>query len=128
MKIPCRFKETHLLSLCRFYLGDSTLEQVYSYCYLGILVTSTLTWKDHIQQICTKARKLVGILHTWFYTCADTSALRSLYLTCLTGNMLVNFGNLKHIMAFSCWNLCKYLLGRCIGSNVILILIVCLNC
>ena len=38
---------------------------------IGVLVTSTLTWKDHIQQICTKARKLVGLLYRQFSTWAD---------------------------------------------------------
>ena len=46
-------------------------------------MTSTLTWKDQIQQICTKARKLVGMLYRQFSTWADTNTLRCLYLTCI---------------------------------------------
>ena len=64
-------------------LGDYTMEQVDSYRYLGVLVTSTLTWKDHIQQICTKVRKLVGLLYRQFSTWADIKTLRCLYLTCI---------------------------------------------
>ena len=64
-------------------LGNCMLEQVHSYRYLGILVTSSLTWKEHIKQICTKARKLVGMLHRKFSTWTDTNTLRCLYLTCI---------------------------------------------
>ena len=46
-------------------------------------MTSTLTWKEHIKQICTKARKLVGMLYRKFSTWADTDTLRCLYLTCI---------------------------------------------
>ena len=49
-------------------LGDCALEQVYSYCYLGILLTSTLTWKNHVEQICTKTQKLAGMLYGQFST------------------------------------------------------------
>ena len=55
-----------------------------SYRYLGILVTSTLTWKEHIKQICTKAKKLLEC-----YTgnsplgLTQTADLRCLSLTCI---------------------------------------------
>ena len=64
-------------------LGNCMLEQVHSYGYLGVLVTSSLTWKEHIKQICTKARKLAGTLHRKLSTWADTNTLRCLYLTCI---------------------------------------------
>ena len=46
-------------------------------------MTSKLTWNDHINQICTKARKLVGMLYRQFYTWADTNTLLCIYLTCI---------------------------------------------
>jgi len=59
-------------------LGGITLEQVESYRYLGVLVSSRLTWSDHIEHVCAKARKLVGtkskILPTTFGP-TDTSHL-----------------------------------------------------
>ena len=64
-------------------LGECMLEQVHSYRYLGIMVTSTLSWRDHIQQICNKARKLIGILYRNFSAWADTHTLRCLYLVCI---------------------------------------------
>lgn len=32
-------------------------EMVHSYKYLGVLVSSTLSWSTHIQQICTKGKR-----------------------------------------------------------------------
>ena len=81
--IASRKRQPHLPPPGGLLLGDCILEQVHSYRYLGILVTSTLTWKDHIQQICNKARKLVGMLYRQFSTWADTNTLRCLYLTCI---------------------------------------------
>jgi len=46
-------------------LGGITLEQVESYRYLGVMVSSRLTWSDHIKHVCAKARKLVGMLYSF---------------------------------------------------------------
>ena len=51
-------------------LGGITLEQVESYRYLGVFVSSRLTWSDHIEHVCAKARKLVGMLYRQFYSWA----------------------------------------------------------
>ena len=56
-------------------LGGVTLDQVESYRYLGVLVSSRLTWSDHIEHICAKARKLVGMLYRQFYSWADSNTL-----------------------------------------------------
>jgi len=59
------------------------MERVESYRYLGVHVTSNLTWTEHISQICTKARKLVGMLYRHYSKWADTDTLRCIYLTCI---------------------------------------------
>ena len=46
-------------------------------------MTSRLTWSDHIEQICTKARKLVGMLYRQFYSWADSNTLLLIYRTCI---------------------------------------------
>jgi len=53
-KHPC-------IPLIGLFLGAEIMERIESYCYLGVHVTSNLTWTEHNSQICTKARKLVGI-------------------------------------------------------------------
>ena len=40
-----------------------------------------LTWTDHIKQIYSKARRLVGLLFRQFYNYADPSTITILYLT-----------------------------------------------
>ena len=64
-------------------LGGVTLDQVESYRYLGVLVSSRLTWSDHIEHICAKARKLVGMLYRQFYSWADSNTLLLIYRTCI---------------------------------------------
>ena len=64
------------------HLKREALEHVRSYRYLSILVTETLTWSQHIQQVCSKARKLIGMMYRQFYFWANTSVLRSIYITC----------------------------------------------
>ena len=49
-------------------LAGISLEHVESYLYIGILVTSGLTWFDHIGQIFTKDRKLVDMMYRLFYS------------------------------------------------------------
>ena len=65
------------MGLC---LGSEWLEMVECYCYLGVLVTSKLSWADHIEQISAKTRKLVGMLHRKY---SDTETPRCIYLTCI---------------------------------------------
>ena len=64
-------------------LDGVTLEQVESYRYLGVLVSSRLTWSDHIEQICAKARKLFGMMYRQFYSWADSNTLLLIYQTCV---------------------------------------------
>ena len=63
-----------------FKLNGSKLEIVGSVKYLGITISSDLTWSKHINIISSKARKLVGLLFRQFYRCADTDTIRKLYI------------------------------------------------
>ena len=47
------------------------------------MVSSRLTWSDHIEQICAKARKLVGMMYRQFYSWADSNTLLLIYQTCI---------------------------------------------
>ena len=55
--------------------------------------------------ICTKARRLVGMLYRQFYQDADTSTLKQLYI-CLTSDLIlkmpVRFGTLTYRNATVC--------------------------
>ena len=47
--------------------------------YLGILLTSEMSWTPHISAICVKARRLVGLLYCKFYKWSDKCTLLTLY-------------------------------------------------
>ena len=59
-----------------FTREDSPLRQVDSMKYLGVVLTSSLTWSEHILNICTKTRKLIGLLHRRFHHCCPEVMLR----------------------------------------------------
>ena len=59
-------------------VGDSYIECVTTYRYLGITITSNLSWSLHINQTCSKAKRLVGYLYRHFRQ-ADSHTIASLY-------------------------------------------------
>ena len=62
-------------------LCGQPLQKVDTYKYLGLLVSSDLSWSEHIDSICSKARRLLGILYRRFYTHSNSDALFQLYLS-----------------------------------------------
>ena len=59
----------------QFILQDTLLKQVEDYRYLGVLLTSDLSWSSHINSTCSKARKLIGLLYRRFYGNVDNQSL-----------------------------------------------------
>ena len=47
--------------------------------YLGILITSNLTWSPHIQNLCCKTRKIIGLIYRRYYKYASRTTLIQLY-------------------------------------------------
>ena len=44
-------------------LNSDPLEYVQQYKYLGVIVSHNLCWSQHIQEVCNKARKALGIIY-----------------------------------------------------------------
>ena len=65
----CR-KRSHTTAPPLFINTDCALEQVDSMRYLGVVLTSDLTWTEHISKICNKTRKLIGLMYRRFHTIA----------------------------------------------------------
>ena len=64
-------------------IDNIPIERTNSHKYLGIVLTSNLTWSEHIPciYICSKVKKLLGLLYRQFFykNCAPTTLL-SLYV------------------------------------------------
>ena len=63
------------------YLYGHSVEQVSAFKYLGLLLTSNLSWSAHIKSVCSKARKLLGLIYRRFYKYSSELTLRQLYLS-----------------------------------------------
>ena len=60
-------KQSNTLSPPTFTLGMSHIERTHVYKYLGISITSNLSWSQHISLICTRAMRLLGLIYRKFY-------------------------------------------------------------
>ena len=64
-------------------INGITMERVENYKYLGVWITSNLSWSKHITEVCRKARQKVGILYRKCYKNANNAAMLKLYLSCI---------------------------------------------
>ena len=62
-------KHSHTIATPLFIKTNCALEQVDSVKYLGVVLTSDLTWTEHINRICNKTRKLIGLMYIRFHHC-----------------------------------------------------------
>ena len=53
-----------------FAQAGTPLQQVNTAKYLGVLLTSDLSWNEHIARICSKTRKLIGLFYRRFHHCS----------------------------------------------------------
>ena len=80
-KVFFSWKRIHSIPPPCLTLGHSPLAQVSNYKYLGLLITTDLMWSTHIANICTKTRKLIGILYRRFHKYSSCTTLLKLYIT-----------------------------------------------
>ena len=59
----------------------SPIEHVSSFFYLGIILSSSLSWSPHISSVCLKSRKILGLLFRHFSPHSSPSTLIKLYLS-----------------------------------------------
>lgn len=57
------FSRKHATTNFPYSINNAALPHASSYTYLGINVTSTLSWKEHITTVCARASKTLGYLH-----------------------------------------------------------------
>ena len=66
------------LLILNLSIEGSPLAQVDTFRYLGVQISSYLSWVAHIIAVCSRARKFIGFLYRYFYQ-ADTRCLSRLY-------------------------------------------------
>ena len=58
-------KRCSLSDSITLWLNGNVLEQVNSFKYLGVNISNNLTWSNHIDIVCSKARRMLGIIDTF---------------------------------------------------------------
>ena len=54
-------------------VNNKPLLQVFKYKYLGVTITSNLSWNPHISNICNRTRRIIGMLYRKFYKNSNPS-------------------------------------------------------
>jgi hypothetical protein len=62
-------------------LNDTPVERVECFKYLGLLLSSDLSWTMHTDSVCKKAKKILGLLYRRYYSYVDGDALRQMYIS-----------------------------------------------
>ena len=66
-------------SLPSLSLAGVSLEQVQVFKYLGVVISSRLSWSDHVLHVAAKARKSIGVIYRNFYRHFSPATLLQLY-------------------------------------------------
>ena len=74
-------------------IASHQLEEVECFKYLGLLFTSDLSWMQHIESICTKARGLLGLLYRRFYQQSQPETLLRLYISLVRPHLEYGMNN-----------------------------------
>ena len=63
-------------------LNGTSIQQVQSYKYLGVVISDTLSWSQHIDLVCSKAAKGIGLLRqlSWFLPRQALSTMYNTYI------------------------------------------------
>jgi hypothetical protein len=77
--MPFNSKKCHILSICKqrvkpsntYTLGAENLSRVDSYPYLGVTVSSDLSWHNHVSCISTKATRTLNFIRRNIYGCSS---------------------------------------------------------
>ena len=59
-------RKNRLLSNWMPKLEDKVIEQVADYKYLGVIVSSTISWSNHIHHIAMRTRSIFGMYYRQF--------------------------------------------------------------
>ena len=74
-------KSSYFDSFSKLTISQSPIERVSSFRYLGIILSSSLSWSPHISFVCNKSRKILGLLFRHFSPHSSPSTLIRLYIS-----------------------------------------------
>lgn len=60
-------------------LNGSSLEEMSELCDLGLVTSNKLSWNAHVDKLCSKANKILGLIKRTFKGLKDVNTLRTLY-------------------------------------------------
>ena len=80
-------KRNPILPMYPLHLGITNLESVKMFKYLGVLISCDLSWSLHVDNICSKTRKIIGLLYCQFYHHANELTLLKLYVSLVRPHM-----------------------------------------
>ncbi len=84
MQIYVSIQEKATYSSEPVHLSQWFPTRIHSYLqiiYLGLLISSDFSWSGHIDNICSKAKRILGLLYRRFYRHSNEQTLRQLYLS-----------------------------------------------
>ena len=67
--------------LSYFVINSKALDLVPHFKYLGVIISSNLSWSPHVDFISAKVRKLLGVLYRRFYAVSEPDSLLKIYKT-----------------------------------------------
>ena len=62
-------------------LDGHPLDKVETFKYLGALLSHDLSWGEHVQSTCARAKTILGLLYRQFYNHTSGNAMLHLYLS-----------------------------------------------
>ena len=71
----------------QLHLCGQLLERVPTYKYLGLLLSDNLSWTQHVKNLCTKARKILGLVYRRFYQYSSSESLFQMYISLVRPNL-----------------------------------------
>ena len=73
-------RKQHPVAPLNVKVDGNALEIVDAYKYLGVWITSDLSWAKQIKENCKKANQKIGMLYRRFYEFCSTDTLKCLYV------------------------------------------------
>ena len=73
----------HLTKINQVEVDGHQIEEVVTFKYLGVWISSGLSWTKHIEITCSKARRVLGYMYRMFAPYCEPDTIISLYIISL---------------------------------------------